>query len=163
MIGALANADTLCITSTSDFVSKAMLDNDTLAVSDDIQLVNPFGNTNTNPDLRPKSTSPAITGSCFDFTTEFFGVEQIPSIQNVSLYPNPSNGIVNVMYNAFSNTDVIITVLDINGRVMQNLPVIYASEGYNVTQLDVTGYPAGVYLVKIQSGNMHQVQKLIVK
>lgn len=160
----LSSADTLCITGTSDFVARGMLDNDTLNISNDVNLVDPFGNDNDNPDLRPQAASlPLTAGSYFGFTTQFVNVEEIPTIQTATLYPNPANGLVNVVFNASANSDLKITVLDLNGRVMQTLAVNQATEGYNVSQFDITGYAAGVYLVNIQAGNSYLVQKLVVK
>lgn len=160
----LSNADTLCINSTSDFVTKGMLDNDTLATSNAINLVDPFGNNNTNPDLRPQSGSLALTaGSCFDFTTEFFNINENENIHLVELYPNPADDFVNVVFSATSSSDVTIQVIDLNGKVLKTTPVNNVFEGNNFIQLNVSNLASGIYMVNIDAGSTKVVKKLIVK
>jgi hypothetical protein len=62
------SSDTLCITdvtSASLFFASAPQNTTLLATSNEVNLVNPFGNTNTNPDFRPATGSPALTGALF--------------------------------------------------------------------------------------------------
>jgi hypothetical protein len=160
----LSSADTLCISSTSDFVTKGMLDNDTLATSNGINLVNPFGNNNADPDLRPSTGSLALTaGSCFDFTSVFLNVAENENIHLVELYPNPADDVVNVVFSATSSSDVTIQVIDLNGKVLQTTPVNNVFEGNNLLQLNVSNLSAGIYMINIDAGSTKVVKKLIVK
>lgn len=161
----LSNADTLCITNLAAFEALANATNDTLNTSDAINLENPFGNNNTNPDLRPKATSPALTvGSCFDFAgNQFLNVQDEHVVMFSSIYPNPANALVNVSFQAVSSTDVTIHLFDLNGKVLNTVNVPSAFEGINTIQFDVADLPSGVYLVNIQTATSSNIQKLVVR
>jgi len=161
----LSNADTLCITNLAAFEALANAHNDTLNVSNAIDLENPFGNNNTNPDLRPKATSPALTvGSCFDFAGNvFLNVEDEHVVMFSSIYPNPANTLVNVSFQAVSSTDVTVILLDLNGKVLKTIFVPSAFEGINTVQFDIADLSSGVYLVNIQTATSSNIQKLVVR
>ncbi|MBE2246949.1 MAG: T9SS type A sorting domain-containing protein [Candidatus Competibacteraceae bacterium] len=159
----LSNADTLCITGTSDFVTRGMLTNDTLSVSNDINLIDPFGNSNSNPDLRPASGSPALTvGSYFGFTTDFLSTKDLTSIQQASIYPNPASNLTMVSFNLSASADVQIYILDLNGKMLQQ-NIIQANAGSNMIPLQINTLANGVYVVQIINGKNQMVQKLIVQ
>ncbi len=63
-----SNSDTLCISdvaSVATWFGASPQNTNILATSNAVNLVNPFGNNNTNPDFRPTATSPAVTGALF--------------------------------------------------------------------------------------------------
>lgn len=63
-----SNSDTLCISdvaSVGTFFTSAPQNTTVLSTSNAVSLVNPFGNSNTNPDFRPTSSSAATSGALF--------------------------------------------------------------------------------------------------
>ncbi|WP_158848590.1 T9SS type A sorting domain-containing protein [Algibacter sp. L1A34] len=72
----------------------------------------------------------------------------------LSLYPNPTNGVVNVKNS--SNTNVAITVYDLNGRALLNKKVTNTTSEINITNL-----ASGVYLFKVKSENGEFVKRIL--
>ncbi|MCL5129609.1 leucine-rich repeat domain-containing protein [Algibacter sp. L4_22] len=71
-----------------------------------------------------------------------------------TMYPNPTNGIVNVRNN--NNTNVAITVYDLNGRALLNKKVTNTTSEINITNL-----ASGVYLFKVKSENGEFVKRIL--
>ncbi|MBN2485253.1 MAG: T9SS type A sorting domain-containing protein [Bacteroidales bacterium] len=69
------------------------------------------------------------------------------ALSNARLYPNPSNGLINVEFNSKLPQDIIIEIYSLSGaRVFNN---IYYPDGMvNSVQIDVSTIPQGIYLVK---------------
>jgi hypothetical protein len=66
-----SGSDSLCITdltSAAAFFGASPQNTTLLTTSNAVNLVNPFGNNNTNPDFRPSATSPALSGALFTNT-----------------------------------------------------------------------------------------------
>lgn len=70
----------------------------------------------------------------------------------VKVYPNPSNGIVNIYLDNAQNFEV--ELLDVSGRIMNN----YKCSG-SFTTLDLSMYK-GLYLLRIKSDNKVGIQKI---
>ena len=77
------------------------------------------------------------------------------SLEGVSIYPNPSQGIVNVTNG--SNSVNTITVHDINGRV------VLTKTASQATTLDLSTAGAGVYTVTVSNENGSVVERVIIK
>ncbi len=75
-----------------------------------------------------------------------------------SIYPNPASGIVNVKANSIQN-EAIIAIYDLNGRMVVNQNLL---DGNN-TQINISGLATGVYVVKINTNNKSQTEKLIIQ
>jgi len=69
-----------------------------------------------------------------------------------SVYPNPTSGIVTLQ---FEEAGVyIVTIRDIAGNILQRQTITGES-----AQIDISGYPAGVYLITIDDGKTVRVVK----
>lgn len=60
-------------------------------------------------------------------------------LNNISLYPNPTNGIVNIR----SNTKLTIEIYDLLGKV-----ILTTETSSGIENLNITNYPSGIYLIK---------------
>ncbi len=79
------------------------------------------------------------------------------SINNFIIYPNPSNGQINIQ----SRIDVgtaAVSIFDINGRKVFSQQV----ELQTITTVNINGLNAGVYLIKIEGAESSQTSKLII-
>ena len=83
------------------------------------------------------------------------------SLANFSLYPNPSNGIVNIEFNNSDNSFDNIRVLNVLGEAVFEINEI--SKNKNVKILDFSNYTKGVYLVKIKTSNGVINRKLVIE
>jgi len=77
-------------------------------------------------------------------------------ISNIRLYPNPTNGIVNI--NGITNC-IKMEILSCSGEIVKS--IIPAND--DQIKLNLTDLPAGIYHVKIVSENSIVVQKLIIQ
>ncbi|MGV3697479.1 DUF7619 domain-containing protein [Flavobacterium sp.] len=77
----------------------------------------------------------------------------IPVDASISVYPNPTNGIVNIKC---SNNIKSVQLYDVQGRILQTNLV-----NQNQTVLDITDQSNGVYFVKIISDYGMKVQKIV--
>ena len=97
------------------------------------------------------------------FTVSEMELEKSKIENNMSLFPNPSNGIVYVKFNGSYDETAFINILDINGRVVKsdNLGKLNASQiNY---MFDTNELIAGIYIVNINgSSGIKRVAKLIV-
>lgn len=81
-------------------------------------------------------------------------------INNVYLYPNPNNGIMNVMLIFDEPTDVIITVTNLLGKhvLSHKEPSTLQKE----IQLNITKEIAGIYLVTIKTNRGITTKRIII-
>ncbi len=83
------------------------------------------------------------------------GLEDILS-QNLSLFPNPSNGIFTIM--ASNNAEKVVEIYNLNGALVQQI----VSTDVDI-RIDLGEIPAGVYLVKVRADKQTVSRKLIVQ
>jgi DNA/RNA endonuclease YhcR with UshA esterase domain len=77
------------------------------------------------------------------------------------VYPNPSNGKFSVVYSSEGNDDTNISISDITGRVVFELPV-NSSAGLNEVVIDQQFLSKGVYFVRVGEENTTNVMRLII-
>ena len=82
--------------------------------------------------------------------TVVLGVNDEASFSNPVLYPNPSNEEVHVSYHSQDVDDVNVSVLDLNGKVLQNY-FIKSNSGQNMVVFDIQALAQGSYMVKLSS------------
>ena len=82
--------------------------------------------------------------------TLVLGVNDEASFSNPVLYPNPSNEEVHVSYHSQDVDDVNVSVLDLNGKVLQHY-FIKSNSGQNMVVFDIQALAQGSYMVKLSS------------
>jgi hypothetical protein len=80
----------------------------------------------------------------------------------VNLFPNPTSGAVTVSAPAQPGEKIIISVTDGLGRTVHREETVAGGQQIN-TQLDLgqKGLKAGVYFVRIESGSLNRVLRLV--
>ncbi len=81
-----------------------------------------------------------------------------PISYSITLYPNPSNGIVSIKVSSVIEETGTISVSDITGREVLSSPF----ETNKITALQ-SGQPAGVYLVTIRSKHITYTTKMVIQ
>ena len=76
-------------------------------------------------------------------------------MEGVSVYPNPTNGVVNISNAQGSENE--IQVLDITGKV------VIAKTVSTSTSFDLSQFGTGVYIVKVSNENGQLVERVVVK
>ena len=90
--------------------------------------------------------------------TSTIGSEEL-AITDASIYPNPSNGVVNVELNA--NANATITVVDILGQ-----EVYRANENFvagNRKTIDLSTQAKGMYLLSVEGEGINVVERISIK
>src|SRR5690606_37617293 len=91
---------------------------------------------------------------------EFIGEEEF-ELKDVSLYPNPTKGILNISINAPKSGLATAKILDTKGAVIVEKSCNFES-GSQSLQLDISGKPKGMYLLQIQQGNALFTEKVML-
>ena len=115
--------------------------NDTLKTNGNL-MVRPYDF--TNPDYRPALNSP-MSAMAMD-------------LNPIQIYPNPSNGNVQIQFESNQGNSATIQVIDMMGKV-QVLEKI-AISGNSTESFDWNHLPSGMYLVQISTGRSIRMAKL---
>jgi PKD repeat protein len=79
-------------------------------------------------------------------------------------FPNPFNPITKISFNLLQKTDLNISIYNITGQKVYDLFTGTKQSGTHYISWDATGYPSGVYFIKMQIKDFYDVKKcLLVK
>jgi hypothetical protein len=82
---------------------------------------------------------------------------------NLSLYPNPTNGNVTLVFNGINGETASVNILDISGRLVKSEQIGKLDSGEIKYSFGTEQLNAGVYLVSVQSSSgIKRISKLIV-
>ena len=79
-----------------------------------------------------------------------------------SIYPNPFNPVTKITYGLPENTDTQITVFGMGGTHIATLVNTFQTAGYHTISWNASSYPSGVYLIRMDSGEFTQTQKVVL-
>ncbi|MCK4661549.1 MAG: T9SS type A sorting domain-containing protein [Bacteroidales bacterium] len=79
----------------------------------------------------------------------------------IELYPNPSNGKLNINLDAYQNDEVIIYLFNITGEEIFKKNIHIDHNNYK-QNFDLPSLKAGAYFIKIKSGSSSITKKLII-
>jgi hypothetical protein len=80
----------------------------------------------------------------------------------VSVYPNPTNGIVNIKINNPNAKDVTIEITDIMGKTINKFTKDCDNALCEET-IDLSNLDNGIYFLKITNGENHIMKKLLIQ
>jgi hypothetical protein len=100
----------------------------------------------------------SVTSDCTDITITF-GVNENNNQNGISVFPNPNNGIFNILFQSEQNKTIEIELLDISGKLIESR--IFSSD--NKIQLAYGNLKDGVYLLFIKTGNNNTMHKIIIQ
>ncbi|MEN8928377.1 MAG: PKD domain-containing protein [Flavobacteriales bacterium] len=91
--------------------------------------------------------------SAFTVTTgnSMVSLDEKKSISAVKLYPNPAQNFISLNLEADNATELIVTILDTKGAVIQSIEKNIFS-GSNVFQLSTNELQEGLYLIQLRDG-----------
>jgi hypothetical protein len=82
------------------------------------------------------------------------GIEDVKDQYGISIYPNPTNGVINIENTNSSN--LVISVYDVAGNKIE-----VVNTGNLNTKINLSSYVKGIYFVVINTGNDTFSQKII--
>ncbi len=100
-------------------------------------------------------------GWSFDFTVDGVGVQETV-VENLSIFPNPTTGMLNVNFNAEKQGDMQIKLLSITGQVVVD-ELIAENGGQYTKTIDISNQAKGVYLLSIISESEKIDRKVVLK
>ncbi len=87
--------------------------------------------------------------------------EPVAAENNMVVYPNPADGIVNVSFNGVTNSTANVRITDMVGKIIATRNVT-VTEGNNKVSFDLSQYSKGIYLVELSNESNHSVQRLML-
>lgn len=79
------------------------------------------------------------------------------------LFPNPSSGQVTISYNIVSSENLSVQIIDIAGKLIQEIFPVTSITGKNTVSITTIGMPKGNYTVVIRSNNSTTSKKLLIE
>ena len=96
--------------------------------------------------------------SFYDFTTDI-NETQMPAVKTLLTYPNPASDILNIDLTGTKNGEGRISILNIEGKVMQT----QKTSGMDMVTLNISQLPQGIYLCRYISGTETKTVKIVKK
>jgi hypothetical protein len=90
--------------------------------------------------------------------TSGVGVDELLSKANIAVYPNPTEGILNVKLNGYKSEVISIRIFNSKGQVVLTDEILKSSSEFNLTHLS-----KGVYIVELQNGTKTSETKIVLK
>jgi len=128
----------------------------------------PNGFTSNDEDpatLEPGTYSVIVTDACGDEVTlnnivieNQVGLQEQESI-TFSIYPNPSNGILNLQFSEMSAESYNISIMDVTGRV------VFVQNDLNNDNyiLDLSNTANGTYMLLVSAGTANSIKRIVLK
>jgi hypothetical protein len=79
----------------------------------------------------------------------------------VNLYPNPTTGITNLIYEIKESDDVYIFISDMNGKQVKVIDQSKKTKGTYSNQMDLTDLQNGIYFLTLKVGKKKYTEKII--
>ena len=89
--------------------------------------------------------------------TKPVGIQDILSKANVSVFPNPTQGILNVNFDGYKSQLVQMNIFNSNGKLVMAKELLKSSNSFDISSL-----PKGVYVVDLKSGLNTSSSKIVV-
>lgn len=87
------------------------------------------------------------------------GISEIEAVNKIMVYPNPTNGYLNISIEGNTHSDIFIHFYDIQGRYQKT-----ENLGSNNTKVDISDLSTGIYILKItDNGTILKMDRLIIE
>jgi hypothetical protein len=101
------------------------------------------------------------SGCTDDFVFTISGIEDIETIENFSIYPNPTNENFLFQLNLIEQSEVNVDIISLDGKLIKT--ILQTNAAQIAENIDVKALAAGVYFVKVSINDQSFVQRLIVE
>ena len=79
--------------------------------------------------------------------------EELAAKVNLQVFPNPAFSEINIRFNNQASAPVKLQLLNLTGQKIAELPVATSVTGNQPLKVNVTQYPKGIYLLKLETEN----------
>lgn len=82
--------------------------------------------------------------------------------KNISVYPNPSTGVINLSLSGFNGKKTTVSVVNVIGTVVfqETLP---SADGRITRAIDMSKFVPGLYYVKLEADDYNEIRKIVLK
>lgn len=84
------------------------------------------------------------------------------SVSDLSIFPNPSSGNIQVSYQLENLSTVLLSVTDAKGRLVKRIPVMHRPAGEFTEHLDLTQLSPGLYILRLETETGSESRKLSI-
>ena len=88
--------------------------------------------------------------------------EKIKSFILNDNFPNPFNPLTTIKYQLAVDSDVELSIYDMNGKKIITLVNGHISAGYHKISWDASGYSSGVYLYRLNAQELVETKKMVL-
>ena len=113
--------------------------------------------------IEPCTADAATEEEVENRTDEEYEMETLPTALEMNVFPNPTNGLTTIQYDLPETGEVQLSIYDLQGRLLRTL--LQNTEqitGTHQLEWDASNMPSGMYLVRMQTANDFNMQKLTV-
>ncbi len=96
------------------------------------------------------------TSESFSFTNQSLSNDDFDSLNNISLYPNPTNGILNISANPVLGSPKNVTIYNNLGQIVKTV-----NANSNEFSVDTANFSSGVYFIKLDFNNNSKTLRFI--
>lgn len=107
------------------------------------------------------TTSTPVVRMNFDPTVGMS--DAIDLVSEVKVYPNPTDSEATLEFNLSNNSDVVVTITDILGKIVSLSALTNTQSGLNSISLNCSSYQSGIYYVAVESNGSKITKKFIKK
>ncbi len=90
------------------------------------------------------------------------GINEVTDILGLNVYPNPASDKFNVRFEAQTQSNVVINVTDMAGKVVLSNTMNNVN-GVQTVEMNTKGLNAGIYLVNVNANGVNSTKKLTIK
>lgn len=97
-------------------------------------------------------------------TSSFIGIEESENVltESFNVFPNPASDYTTVSFEMLESSDVVVEVVDIQGRVVQTETFRNAPSGQFEERITLNGLTTGNYIVRVRSTNGTTARQIVV-
>jgi len=123
-----------------------------------LRMFSEAGNTVKAARTQISNISKCVEGGCAEKEAQ-----SPTTIGHLASFPNPTDGPVNIEFELNRNTEAILEIIDLNGRVIETLfnGDAQVGEKYSV-EFDGLNLPSGTYITKLRTGTEIMIDKIII-
>lgn len=90
------------------------------------------------------------------------GIEEAVAVNGIGVYPNPTNGQFTIEYAANGNGPLVVSIYDVNGKVVSRDQRSSFSGEYRQS-VDLSTMPKGVYVIEIENNGQRAHSKIVLQ
>jgi hypothetical protein len=91
-------------------------------------------------------------------------IVRIPEAEekSVTVYPNPTNGVVNLSLAGFNGKKTTLSVVNVIGTVIYH-EILHSVDGRITKAIDLGKFANGLYYIKLEAEDYSEIRKIVLK